>query len=264
MPTPPGRRFLDAAVKPLHLLPPGLGAMAAGGLLVAGFPPLAIAVGALSMGAWGAMVAWDLVTPAPPVPTPPPPDPLAGIRTERLRALLMAVRRAGARVTEQVEAHDGAVSPSLVASPAATSSSSHSAAISTRDGEATRRADGLWTQLSAVDQAVLGREQADRAAAASHAADPEVARALQLAADAKSREMTTWRELGRLVERIAAELVAAEASLDELHARVIRVTHDDPADASAGGAQVRDQVKELAGRLQVLERSAAETLKEIA
>lgn len=258
MPTPPGRRFLDAAVKPLHLLPPGLGAMAAGGLLVAGFPPLAIAVGALSMGAWGAMVAWDLVTPAPPVPTPPPPDPLAGIRTERLRALLMAVRRAGARVTEQVEAHDGAVSPSLVEIAAECEE------LLVAAGEATRRADGLWTQLSAVDQAVLGREQADRAAAASHAADPEVARALQLAADAKSREMTTWRELGRLVERIAAELVAAEASLDELHARVIRVTHDDPADASAGGAQVRDQVKELAGRLQVLERSAAETLKEIA
>ena len=38
-------RFLDAATRPLHLVPPGIGVVAAGGLLVAGLAPVAAAVG---------------------------------------------------------------------------------------------------------------------------------------------------------------------------------------------------------------------------
>ncbi len=235
-----------------------MGAIAAGGLLVAGLAPFAIAVGALSLGAWGALVAWDLATPAPMIPPPPPPDPLAGIRVHRLRALLGAVHTAGDRVLAQIAAHDGAVSPSLAEIAAECEE------LLVAAGEATRRADGLSALLVAVDAQALDREHHERAQAAARAADPEVGRALQAAADAKGRERATWQELARLVERIAAELVAAEASLDELHVRVVRVTHEDPADASAGGAQVREQVKELAGRLHVLERSAAQTLREIA
>lgn len=258
MPTPTGRRFLDAAAKPLHLLPPGVGMVAAGGLLVAGLPPLAVAVGVLSMGAWGALVAWDLVGPGPaPAPEPPPVDPLAGIRTERLRLVMGAIHEAARRVERQIDGHEGAVTPSLL------ELSAESRALVTAADEAARRADALAVLLASVDHGALARELDERARAAAQAPDPEVARALRLAADAKGRERETWRELGRLVDRITAELVAAEASLDELAARVIRVTHDDPADTSAGGAEVRGQVKAVADRLQVLEKSAADTLREV-
>ena len=72
------------------------------------------------------------------------------------------------------------------------------------------------------------------------------------------------RDRGHPEASLDGELVATEAALDELHARVARVTLDDPGDPAAGGAQVRQQLKELSTRLHALERSAADTLKEMA
>lgn len=258
MPAPLGRRLLDAAVKPLHLLPPGLGIATAGGLLVAGLAPLAAAVGALSLGTWGAMVAWDLASPAPPPPAPPPPpDPLDAIASPELRNLLFGVQAAAARVLQRIEGHDGALSASL-AEIQAECQDLLGAAL-----DAARRGDAIVRMLGDIDPKELQLAAEDRASGARRAADPEVSRALQDAASAKERELQTWRELARLVERIKAELIAAEASLDELHARVARVMLDDPGEAAAGGPQVRRQISEMAERLHVLERSAEKTLREV-
>jgi hypothetical protein len=57
-------------------------------------------------------------------------------------------------------------------------------------------------------------------------------------------------------------LVAADAGLDELHARVVRLTLDDP--AAVLDADVHGQLRSMAARLQGLERSVDDTLKEMA
>ncbi|MCK6503959.1 hypothetical protein L6R53_11260 [Myxococcota bacterium] len=253
--TPLGRRLVHAAVKPLHLLPPGLGVVTAGGLLVAGLPPLALAVGALSLGTWGALVAWDLATPPP--PPPPPSDPLAGIRSAGLRARVEGVRAAARRVQQRLATQDSAMASALVELEA------EAAELWDAALQAALRGDAVEQLLGQVDQEGLSQAAAERAAAARRADDPEVARALEQAAQARQRELDTWRELEALAGRIHAELVAAEAALDELHARLVRVMLDEPGEASAGGAQVRQQVHELAERLQILERSAARTLQEV-
>lgn len=247
-------RFLDAATRPLHVLPPAIGVIGAGGLLVAGLPPLALALGALSLGTWGALTAWELVTP--PKPPPPPPDPTASIQAPELRSQLRAVLDAAERVRLRIEEHDGVLDSSL-AELLAEQRDLVSAATTTA-----RRGDAVWRLLGAVDPNLLRREIEERRAAARRAADPEVARSLEAAAAAKEREMETWRGLAGLVDRIRAELVAADAALDELHARVVRLTLDDPAamvDADIGG-----QLRSMAERLHGLERTVDATLREMA
>lgn len=258
-PQPPvGQRLIQAAVRPLHLLPPGLGVVTAGGLLVAGLPPLALAVGALSLGTWGALVAWDLATPPPPPPpAPPPPDPLEGIRSPGLRARVEGVQAAARRVQERLGAQDSAMASALVELEAEATELWEAAL------QAARRGDTVEQLLGGVDLAALAQAAEERAATARRSADPEVARALDQAAQAKLRELQTWQDLGSLASRIHAELVGAEAALDELNARLVRVMLDDPGQAAAGGAQVRQQVHELAERLQILEKSAARTLSEV-
>jgi hypothetical protein len=247
-------RFLTAATRPLHVLPTGVGAVGAAGLLAMGLAPLAVALGVLSVGTWGALTAWELATP--PKAPPPPPDPLDGIRSADLRDQLRAVIEAAERVRVRIEGHDGVLDSSL-AEILAEQRDLVQAAITTA-----RRGDAVWRLLGSIDPNLLRREIAERRDAARRASDPAVARSLDEAAAAKEREMETWRGLAGLVDRIRAELVAADAGLDELHARVVRLTLDDP--AAVLDADVHGQLRSMAARLQGLERSVDDTLKEMA
>lgn len=249
----PPSRLLSAATRPLHLVPPGLGAVAAGGLLAAGLPPVAIAVGLLSVGTWGAMVAWDLLTP-PPAP-PPPPDPAETLQAPRLRALVGAVIEASERVRARLDDHPealAAVAPELRAEEAALLEAAISAA---------KRGDAVWRLLQGVDPSALRREIGERRDAVQRTADPDVARSLQQAAEAKEREFNGWRDLAGIVDRIEADLVAADAALDELQVRVVKLALQEP--GTGTGLEVRQQVKDLAERLHILERSAEATLREV-
>jgi hypothetical protein len=128
--------------------------------------------------------------------------------------------------------------------------------------ETALRGDTLYAWLRSHDPNAIHQEARDRADAAHRARDVEVARSLRTAADAKARQLETYRELRALLDRISAELVAAEATLDELHARVMKLTLSDPGDAVAG-LSVGQDLAELRKRLQVLEKSAAATLREV-
>ena len=98
-------RLATAAVRPLHLLPAGVGAVTAGGLVFLGLPPLALAVGALSIGAWGALVAWDLASAKPAH---------GRLGTSALETLLEEVRSSAGRITDRIDAHEGVLAPSLL------------------------------------------------------------------------------------------------------------------------------------------------------
>lgn len=248
------RRAVDAATRPMNLVAPGVGTLAAGGLVAMGMPPLALAIGALSLSAWGAMVAWDLASPAPAKPPPErrPPE----IDSVELKRLLTAVYRAAWNVRRQVDEHEGVLSSSLLELRAECEGLLDSA------DETALRGDTLYAWLRSHDPNAIHQEARDRADAAHRARDVEVARSLRTAADAKARQLETYRELRALLDRISAELVAAEATLDELHARVMKLTLSDPGDAVAR-LSVGQDLAELRKRLQVLEKSAAATLREV-
>lgn len=247
-------RFLTAATRPMHLIAPGVGTLAAGGLLVAGLPPLAIAVGVLSLGTWAAMTGWELASPAP--KPPPPPEPAAALRDQQLAALLRAVTAAGERVRARVDEHDGILGASFAELLAEQRELVDAAT------RAAQRGDRVATLLAGVDRATLTRERDDRRDAAQRARDREVSRSLHDAAAAKERELQTWRSLAALVERIRAELVAAESALDELHARVVKLMATDP--GGIDDADVHSQVRALSERLSGLEQTVDKTLKEMA
>ena len=252
-PRPILARALDAAARPANLVAPGLGVVTAGGLVAMGLAPFALAVGALSLGTWSALVAWDLATPPRPVEPPVEPD----LASPQLDALLDAVRASASKVRDEVLAHDGVLSASLLALVGECDDLVETAS------RAARRGDAVWQRLAALDIAAMKRDVELRRQAARQAADSEVAASFGRAADAKQRELDAWRDTRVLVERIVAELVATEAALGELHARVVRLTLHDPGDPDAYGAGIGPEIKVLKERLDVLERSAARTLEEV-
>lgn len=253
VPPVPGSRLIGAAAKPLNLLPVGLGGITAAGLLLGGLPPLAIAVGALSFGTWAALVAWDLVSAPRPVATP---EPAARLLSPRLQGHLDSLNAVGASVRGRIDGHEGVLTPSLAELNA---ECQHLLEAATG---AAKRGDVVLSMLAGVDRAALTLERDLRVREARAANDPEVRRSLTAASEAKAREIETWQSLATLANRISAELVAADAAMDELNVRVARMTLDDPGAADPGG-QLRDQVKGLASSLNTLERAAQATLEEV-
>lgn len=246
------RRALDASVKPLNLVAPGVGVAAAGALVAMGLPPLALAVGSLSVAAWGAMVAWDVATPKPPPPPPPPPKRLQAVH---LQQAIDAIRRSAESVRGRIDGHDGVLSTSLAELRADCDGLVDSAE------EMARRGDAVWTFLRSHDPAPVQRELEDLRRRARTLRDAEAAASLESAAEARGRQLEAWAGLRTLHDRIAAELVAVGAALDELNVRVVQLTLQDPGDAVP---EIGSDLKALRDRVQVLERSAAATLREVA
>jgi hypothetical protein len=241
----PGRRAAQAAVRPLNLAPVGIGAMAAGGLAAVGLGPAAVALAGLSLVTWGALVAWDVVSGA---PKPPP-----RLRSARLEALLGAVGDAAARVRAALDAPDAAFAPALA------ELRGDCADLVSAARSAATRGDSLFVALAAQDPKALRDDAAQRAHLAETARDPEVRRSLQAAAEARARTLAAWDEVYAAHERICAELIAAEATLGELHARAVNLSLQAPEATSA----VATEVKEIRSRLQLLERAAEATLLEV-
>ncbi len=249
-----------AAVRPLHLAPAAVGIAGSAGLLAVGgvaLAPLAVALGGLSVSAWGAMVAWDVVTHTAKPREPEKRVPLStGISAVHLRRAIDAIEARYRAVAERIDAHEGVLTGSLLEVR-----SDCEGLVEGAVGMA-RRGDSIHGYLQSTDPAAIEREAEDRGRAARNARDPGTAEAFRSAEEAKRRQLATWTALRQLHDRIVAELVAAESALDELQARVVKVTLQDPGEVVADGAVGRE-VKALRERISILEQSAAKTLLEV-
>jgi hypothetical protein len=243
------RRAARAAARPLHLVPPGAGAVAAAGLIALGQAPFAAAVGLLAAGAWGALVAWDLLTPPPP-PAPDGPT----FRSPAVREAHARVEAAARRVVARALGHDGSLGPALVELSAEAEDLLSAATL------AAQRADAALALLSEADLPRRERELTAARARAREARDPPLRAALTEAAERQAAALQTWAGLRQLVDRIQAELAVVLAALDELDARVARLGLDDPGSA---GPALQTELHDLSTRLQALERAAAQTLLEM-
>ena len=247
-----GRRLLDSAVRPLNLVAPGLGGLVAGGLVATGLPPLAIAVGAVSIAAWGAMVVFDLATPHREPPKAPPPK-----LAPHLQEAVEAVRRAGAQVDQGIQRHDGVLSASL-----AEVSGDCQGLLEAAEGLA-RRGDAVYRWLQTHDPQAVVAEITQLQRVRQGTRDPEAAATLAGAIGAKQAELQARESIRAIHDRIVAELIATEAALDELAARVIKLTFGDSAELEEGGEGIRAGLAELRAHMGGLERAASATLKEV-
>lgn len=241
MASSPSHRALASATRPLHLAPLAIGALTGGGLLAVGLAPLALAAGAVSLTTWGALVAWDLAAP------PPPLTPFA--------RLLASVHRAAEPVTARIGSQDGGLGAAL-------------AEVRSRVNALVEQANALAARGESVDRFLeahpagdLEREIREQKAALGRIRDPEAAATLRAALEAKERQRAVITELRADRERLIAGLVSAEAALDELHARLVRLTLNDPTDEIPRDAAA--EIRELGDRVGILERSAAQTLREL-
>jgi hypothetical protein len=248
------RRTFNAAVRPVNLLAPGLGTAVAGSLLTAGLPPLALAVGALSALTWGAMVAWDVVSKSDPT------APVAALEPELAApfgALLQAVEESAQAVMDRIDAHDGAVGTTLLEVRADCVALVEAARRLAQRGDTVHRwmithdSDDVRAQIKELGEAQ--KRARDKAAAAS----------FEAAVQARRNELKARDGIRDIGERIIAELVATDAGLDELHARVVALTLSDPADADARSDAVARDVRALRDQVSLLEKAAAATLLEV-
>jgi hypothetical protein len=246
---------LRAVVRPINLVAPGVGSAAAAGLLFLGMPALALTAGALSIVTWGALVAWDLVVPqAPALPGEPERKPFAAAGIERS---WQSIRAAADRVRSAVDRHDGVLTGSLVELLADCEE-----LVDSARGMASR-GDAVHGYLRSHDPAEMARVAEDHVRSARSVRDPAARSSLEAAAGAKRRQLETWQELRTLYDRILAELVNVEAALDELHARVVKLTFDDPAVAADASERVGADLRSVRERVRVLEQSAAATLRDL-
>jgi hypothetical protein len=248
------RRALQSATRPLHLAPLGVGLAVGGGLLAVGLPPLALLVGGLSLGTSGALVAWELLAPAPKPESRPT---RAAIRSATLRKALEDVDRAAGKVSARLVAHDGVLGASFVELTA-----SVRALVEQAEALASR-GDAVHAFLGEHDPAEIEREVQSRLVAARNVGDAEAAGSFRSAAAAKRRQLELWTELRGLFERVSAELVSVEAVLDELDARVVRLSLLDPGGAAAAGRDASREMQAVRQRVGILEQAATRTLREV-
>jgi hypothetical protein len=248
------RKALDASVRPINLVAPGVGAAAAASLLALGLPPLALTAGALSIVTWGALVAWDIAT-SPGAPAAAAARvPFAAKDVERAH---QAIAAAADRVRVAIDRHDGVLTDSLVELLANCDELVDSAA------RMAGRGDAVYAFLRSHDPVAIERAAEEHLRSARSVRDEAARTSLEAAAEAKRRQLATWQELRNLYDRIVAELISVEATLDELHARVVKLTFEDPGLAVEASQQVGADLKTVRERVRVLEQSAAATLREI-
>lgn len=247
------RRALSASIRPRHLIPPALGIAASVSLLLVDLVPFAFATALLSFVAWATLVTRELLSSSPQAIAESTPT----LESVQLARAHRAILSAADRVRTSARSHDGALSDSLGDVVI------HCDELVVASAAMAARGDALFRFLRVHDPSELRRMADEHTRAARSMKDAEVAGSLRSAAEAKRRQLETIEELRTLYDRILAELLAVEATLGELHARVVKLTFEDPAYALSVAGTVGGELSSVRQRVQRLERSAAATLREL-
>jgi hypothetical protein len=244
-----------ALLGPVNLAAAGLGAV---GAVVFGSVPLAI----LGAATYGALVAWDLSTPAfwrKVVGTDEPREELPRPREvfdEETRAALERVHRAREAIAD---AADGAPSG---ASTTMTEMLGTLEEIDRRVGRLVSRSDDLSRYLAGIDQAALQSEVAGLAARARDSADAETRRHYDEARAAREELLRNVHEISAARERLVASLAQIVATLEGVPAKLVKIRALDAqaADDASGdvGRQLSDMNVELGAFEETMESLTAE------
>lgn len=211
----------------------------------------------LSAAAYGALVGLDLFNPkflerlSGPVRSPvatPVLEP-GSIESAELRGQYEAVGRAHTRVAAQIAAAEGAFAGSL------TELAVRAASLVEEAGQMAQRSNVLVAYLAQSSDEGLDRDASALEARAARTKDAEAAQGFRQAAGARRAQAGTRGEMAALVDRILAQLVLIETSLDEMHARLVKMRAQDAGDVEHIGRGMVARLVSLRDEVQVLESS---------
>jgi len=130
-------------------------------------------------------------------------------------------------------------------------------------GRAAKRSDAIRQHLDGDSEASLSAELERLRASSRRTADEDARRGYLQAADAKSKELETYRQLQGLRDRIHAQLQLIETSLDGLAAKLVKLDATDVAEAVSINDSITDHVKTMTTDVEILESSFEETFQEL-
>lgn len=254
------RRVLTAALGATpNLAVLGVGSATAGALAVSLGPVAGVLTLALSAVSYAALVGLDLFNPKFVEKTLVAPGSPKGdgvvveVLSAELRAQLEAVRAAYARVAAQVEAGERGVFAESLSELAV-----RAASLVEEAGRMAQSTNPLVGYLADGSDAELRAETDRLEKRAVQAQDAEAAASFRQAAAARQRQLATRGEIAALVERIAAQLTVIETSLDEMRARLVKMSAQDAGEVEQAGRAMVGRLASLRQDVVVLESSIAD------
>lgn len=237
----------------------GLGSATAGGLALAMGPVAGALTLALSAVSYGALVAMDIFSPrfvervlSPPAPAQPTSTDAGEIVSAEVRAELVAVKAAHARVVTELRESGGVFGADLV------EIATRADGLVEQAGQLALRSNLLFVFLSEKDESKLTAEAEGLERRADSTRDAEAAAGFRQAAASRRGALQTRVEIAALVDRIQAQLTLISSALEEMRGRLVKMRAQDAGDMGRIGASMVDRLTSLRDEVGVLEHSIAD------
>lgn len=130
-------------------------------------------------------------------------------------------------------------------------------------GRAAKRSDAIRRHLDADSPTSLTAELKRLRSLAEQTGDETARQGFLQAADAKSKELETYRQLQGLRDRIHAQLKLIETSLDGLSAKLVKLDASDLAEAISINDSISEHVQTMTSDVEILESTFEETMQEL-
>jgi hypothetical protein len=129
--------------------------------------------------------------------------------------------------------------------------------------KAAKRSDAIRRHLDGDSPEGLEKELARLRSLAARTQDAAAREGFLQAADAKHKELETYRQLLGLRDRIHAQLKLIETSLDALAAKLVKLEATDLAEAISINDSITENVQTMRSDVEILESTYEETMQEL-
>lgn len=130
-------------------------------------------------------------------------------------------------------------------------------------GRAAKRSDAIRSHLDGDTPDSLTGELERLRLLARQTSDEAAQKGFLQAADAKAKELETYRQLQGLRDRIHAQLRLIETSLDGLSAKLVKLEATDLAEAITINDSISEHVQTMTSDVEILESTFEETMQEL-
>ncbi len=130
-------------------------------------------------------------------------------------------------------------------------------------GRAAKRSDAIRRHLDGDTPGSLKGELKRLRSLAEETGDDAARKGFLQAAEAKEKELETYRQLQGLRDRIHAQLRLIETSLDGLSAKLVKLEATDLAEAISINDSISEHVQTMTSDVEILESTFEETMQEL-
>ena len=130
-------------------------------------------------------------------------------------------------------------------------------------GRAAKRSDAIRRHLDNDTPESLNNELSRLRSLSDRTGDETARKSFLQAADAKAKELETYKQLQGLRDRIHAQLKLIETSLDGLSAKLVKLEASDLAEAITINESIAENVQTMTSDVEILESTYEETMQEL-